>query len=135
MGECPQQYKLDVNDRYQAAVSAVVTLSTASLVLPIFFLKDINGFESGKPIMDSISKLVIWGWVLLGLSILSAIVYQYVSAKWVKMAWGQQADIFGMNISDRFAESALDITYFLMMVGFLGGLLCMIIFMVTFKPH
>lgn len=37
MNEFKNQWKIDVNDRYQKAVSVVVSLSTASLVLPIIF--------------------------------------------------------------------------------------------------
>jgi len=135
MSECPEQWKLDVNDRYQAAVGVVNSLAAASLVLPIFFLKDINGFESGKSITDSISCLVVVGRSLLGLSILSTIIYQYCSAKWVKLAWGKSADMFGIKVMEGPVEWALDITYFLMMTGFLSGLVCMIIFMVKFRPH
>ncbi len=133
MSECPEQWKLDVNDRYQAAVGVVSSLATASLVLPIFFLKDIVTSGPGKSIADSLTYLVIIGWLLLGLSILSAIVYQYSSAKWVKLAWKKDADMFGWPVKVNQVESALDFSYFLMMIGFLGGVVCMVIFMATFS--
>jgi hypothetical protein len=133
MSECPEQWKLDVNDRYQAAVGVVSSLATASLVLPIFFLKDMVSSESQQSIADSISWFVIAGWILLGLSILSAIIYQYCSAKWVKLAWGKEADMFGIKVTERPVENALDTTYFLMMAGFLSGLFCMLAFMATYR--
>ncbi len=133
MSECPEQWKLDVNDRYQAAVGVVSSLAAASLVLPIFFLKDVVTGDPGKSISDSLSWLVIVGWLLLAVSILSAIVYHYSSAKWVKLAWNREADMFGRPVSANQVEMALDVGYFLMMLGFLGGILCMLIFMATFS--
>lgn len=134
MSECPEQWKLDVNDRYQAAVAVVSSLATASLVLPIFFLKDVASPGSGKSIADSLTWLVIAGWVLLGVSVLCAVVYQYSSAKWVKLAWKQDADMFGVAVNSAHVERALDASYFVMMVSFALGVLCMVIFMATFVP-
>jgi hypothetical protein len=131
---CPEQWKLDVNDRYQAAVGVVSSLATASLVLPIFFLKDVASPGSGKSIADSLSWLVIAGWLLLGLSVLSAVIYQYSSAKWAKLAWKQDADMFGVKVNSSQVERALDASYFVMMVSFALGILCMVIFMATFVP-
>jgi hypothetical protein len=132
MSECPEQWKLDVNQRYQAAVGVVSSLATASLVLPIFFLKDVVSTGSGKSIADSLSCLVFAGWLLLALSILSAVFYHYCSAKWVKLAWGKKADMLGREVNSDQVEKALDISYFLMMVGFASGAICMVIFMTTF---
>lgn len=132
MSECPEQWKIDVNARYQAAVGVVSSLATASLVMPIFFLKDVVSTGAGKSIADSISCLVVIGWLLLGVSIFSAIFYQYSSAKWVKLAWGKKADMFGKTVNSGQVEKALDVSYFLMMLGFVCGVLCILVFMATF---
>lgn len=135
MSECPEQWKLDVNDRYQAAVGVVSSLSVASMVLPIFFLKDVAAIGSSKSIADVISGWVFVGWLCLSVSVLSAIIYYYCSAKWVKLSWRKTADMFGKNVTEAGVEKALDRSFFLMMTGFIVGLFCMVVFMVTFHTN
>src|SRR5712692_3231496 len=108
MNECPEQWKLDVNDRYQAAVGVVTSLSAASLILPIFFLKDMVGMDSGS-IIQSISAWIYGAWLSLSFSVLSGIVYYYSSAKWVKLAWQKNADMFGMPVGEGAVEGMLDV--------------------------
>jgi hypothetical protein len=89
MTEFKNQWKIDVNDRYQKAVGVIFNLSTASLVLPIIFLKEIVGVKNNQSIFEVISSssgLVFFNWGFLTLSILAAIIYFYCSAKWVKLA-------------------------------------------------
>ena len=135
MSECENQWKIDVNDRYERAVGVVTSLSSASLVLPILFLKDIASINSVTSFATSLNYWTFGGWILLSLSILSGIIYYFSSAKWVKLAWGQSADIFGIQVRERLIENLLDITYFIMMTGFLTGLAAMIVFMVTFTTN
>lgn len=132
MPDCVNQWKLDVNDRYGRAVGVVTSLSSASLVLPILFLKDVAKINSATSFASSLNAWAYWGWGLLSLSILSAIIYYFSSAKWVKLAWGKQADIFGIPVKDDLIEKFLDISYFLMMTGFITGLAAMTLFMVNF---
>lgn len=132
MADCPNQWKLDVNDRYERAVGVVTSLSSASLVLPIFFLKDIAEIDSVQSFSGSLNCWAYSGWVLLSLSVLSGIIYYFVSAKWVKLAWNQSTDIFGYPVNEEFIENLLDRSYFVMMTGFFLGLGTMIKYMVTF---
>jgi len=132
MPDCDNQWKIDVNDRYERAVGVVTSLSSASLVLPILFLKDIAKINSVTSFASSLNSWALWGWGLLSLSILSGIIYYFSSAKWVKLAWGKEADIFWLRVDEKFIEGLLDLSYFLMMTGFLSGLGAMIVFMVTF---
>ena len=139
MRDCVNQWKIDVNDRYQKAVGVVAGLSTASLILPIFYLKDIVGLGDDDSIADIITWLVYLAWGLLALSVLAAVIYYYVSAKWVKLAWGKKPDFFGKTrlfgwnmVSDKALERMLDGSYFTMMVGFIVGLFCMLVFVVNF---
>ena len=132
MAECPNQWKLDVNDRYGRGVGVVISLSSASLVLPIIFLKDIAHISSTQSFAKSLTCWAYSGWVLLSLSVLSGVIYYFCSAKWVKQAWGKDADIFGIEVTEDFIENLLDGSYFVMMSGFLLGLGAMIMYMVTF---
>ena len=132
MPETTNQWKMEVNDRYARGVGVVTSLSTASLVLPIFFLKDIALISSTASFANSLSCWAYLGWALLGFSALSGILYYYFSAKWVKLAWVGKADIFGKDIGESCTEKLLDGSYFVMMTGFLLGVTSMIAFMVTF---
>jgi hypothetical protein len=130
--ECPGQWKLDVNDRYQHAVGIVTNLATAALVLPVLFLKDILGLSEAQSIANAFNAWAYTGWLLLASSILAAVVYYYSSAKWVKLAWNRQADMFGKPVSEGFVENALDISYFVMMGGFVTGVGAILIYMLTY---
>jgi len=138
MAKCKKQWKIDVNDRYQNAVGVVASLSTASLVLPIIFLRDIAGVKDSQSIIDVISWLVYLSWIFLALSVFAAIIYYFCSAKWVKLAWGKDPDffgkkiLFGMNIDEKFIENLLDGSYLIMMIGFLLGLSFILIFIVNY---
>jgi len=132
MSNCPNKWKLDVNDRYERGVGVVTSLSSASLVLPILFLKDIAQISSTKSFVSSLSCWTYSGWFFLSLSVLSGIIYYFCSAKWVKLAWDKKADIFGKEVNESFVENLLDGSYFLMMTGFILGLGSMVIYMVTF---
>jgi len=109
MSNCPNQYRLDVNDRYQRGVNLVTSLATASLVLPILFLKDIVNATKNQPIADVLTSDVYLGWKLLAASIGLGILYYYFSAKWVKLAWKQKTDICWVKVNDCFVEFLLDI--------------------------
>ena len=133
MSDCPNKWKLDVNDRYQKAVGVVTSLSTAALALPIFFLKDIVDIKGAHSIAGALSLWTYVGWILLSISVLSGIIYYFCSAKWVKLAWGQKADIFGKEVSESSVETMLDVSYFFMMTGFIAGVFCTLEFVVNFS--
>ena len=138
MPECSKQWMLDVNDRYQKAVGVVTSLSTAALVLPIVFLRNIIGIDNTQSIADVINGLVYFSWSMLGISIFSGIIYYYCSAKWVKLAWGKKADFFGKKtilcnkIDIQYVEKYLDRSYFFMMFGFYTGLSSILLFIITY---
>ena len=132
MSDCQNQWKLDVNDRYGRGVGIVISLASASLVLPLLFLKDVAKISDTLSFSNSLSFWAYFGWVLLSMSVLSGIAYYFCSAKWVKLAWGKEADIFGTKVTELTVEKLLDGSYFLMMTGFVLGLASMITYIVTF---
>ena len=127
-----EQWKLEVNDRYQKAVGTIISLSTAAVGAPFVFLKDIHGNQA---IRNVLTCPAYWGWSLLAMSIVSAVVYYFFSAKWVKLALVNRADFFWIPLKKRFVEVVLDISYFLMMAGFLAGVYFMVQFMLTYVPQ
>jgi hypothetical protein len=66
-----ESWRLDVNERYQRAVSTIVTLATLVLGGPFLFLKTL---PPGKSLLDVLGHTV-WGEVSLGISILCAVIY------------------------------------------------------------
>lgn len=135
MGDCPNQWKLDVNDRYQKAVGVVTSLSTAASTFPIFFLKDLLEIKGARSIAEVLSFSVYLGWIFLAVSVLSGISYYFCSAKWTKLAWGKEADVFGIDVKEGPVETMLDVSYFFMMAGFVGGVFCILKFVVDFQLH
>ena len=128
---CPGQWRIDVNDKYQAAVGVVISLASGSMILPILFLKDVVRAEN-RSLAHLVNPWTYAGWTCLALSVLCGILYHYCSAKWVKLSWGKSADMFGVKVNDAFVEFCLDVTYFVMMLGFMLGLASMVVFMARF---
>jgi hypothetical protein len=126
-----EEWKLDVNERYQKAVGTVISLATAALGAPFVFLKDIHG---NQPIRSVLTWQAHRGGYLLALSIVSAVVYYFFSAKWIKLALVNKADLFWIPLKKWFVEFVLDVSYFLMMVGFLAGVYFMVQFMLSYIP-
>ncbi|MGH9747357.1 MAG: hypothetical protein ACRD59_14770 [Candidatus Acidiferrales bacterium] len=127
-----ERWKLDVNDRYQKAVATVITLSSAALVSPIVFLKDMLSLGEHNSIVTLLNRTAYIGWILLAVSIVCGLLYYYFSAKWTKLALTKSADVLWVPLNEKFSELALDLTYFFMMIGFLGGTACMLRFMATY---
>jgi len=132
MSNEPDKYKMDVNDRYQRGVALVASLSTASLVLPILFLKDIVKVTPPKTISDALTTSVYFGWALLAASIILGILYYYFSAKWVKLAWGKSTDICWLKTNEDVVEFFLDYSYLFMMLSFVSGLYFILSFIIDY---
>ncbi|MGH7782658.1 MAG: hypothetical protein ACREO5_02290, partial [Candidatus Binatia bacterium] len=88
-----ERWKLDVNDRYQKAVATVITLSSAALVSPIVFLKDMLSLGEHNSIVTLLNRTAYIGWILLAVSIVCGLLYYYFSAKWTKLALTKSADV------------------------------------------
>jgi hypothetical protein len=123
-----ERWKLDVNERYQKAVGTIITLATLVLGGPFLFLKTL---PTGKSLLNVLGH-TIWGEVSLGISILSAVIYFFFSAKWVKLALINKADFFYIPLGKKVVEFVLDLSYLLMMVGFLAGVYYIVRFMTTY---
>ena len=66
---------------YRGFASYLTQMSVASLILPIFFIRDIMGVPENESIGDHINLYIILSWVLLFTAIGSGIWYQYVATK------------------------------------------------------
>lgn len=89
-----EPWKLDTNSKYSEVVKTIMGLSTASLLLPVFMARDFLGIEAKTPLIKVLGCSVYWAWGFLAISILASIFFLYLSAKWVRLAWGKEAGIF-----------------------------------------
>jgi len=119
-------WRIAINDRYQKVVDTVMTLATSALVLPTFFLRELLAIPPGQKLIDSLNYKVFISWSALSLTILLGIIFQFTSAKWVKLAVGGKVHFLEQTLS-----LILDWTFWMMASGFGIGLASLLWFMVT----
>lgn len=121
-------WKIAVNDRYQKLVDLMVTLSVAAFVLPGLFLKDFLHVKPGTPLIKCLGEKIYVSWFFLALTIFSAGVFYYFSAKWIKNAAGQDT-LLGEFVIRLF----LNISYWVMIFAFIFALFHFGLFVWEFK--
>lgn len=122
-------WRRDTNERYREVIRLIMGLSTASLLLPVFFARDFLAIERGTPLIAVFSWEIYVSWLALGVAVCAAILFHYFSAKWIRLAWGKPAGImFLKNVSDRLVEALLDLTFWTSVVGFIAGLAMIMVF-------
>jgi hypothetical protein len=87
----PEVGKLEVNKQYQEAIKIVISLVTASLTLPIVFLKDILHVDAAN-VKDKLDPMAYASWVLLGISLLACVGFYVFSTKFTKAVYGMYAE-------------------------------------------
>lgn len=88
-----EPWKVDTNNKYSEVVKSIMGLATASVFLPVFLAREFLGIESEIPLKSVLGCSVYWSWALLAASILAGVFFIYLSAKWVRIAWGKEAGI------------------------------------------
>jgi hypothetical protein len=121
-----KDWRIETNDRYQKVVDTLITLATSALVLPAFFLREMLAIPSDQKLIASLNFKVFISWGALASAILLGIIFQYSSAKWVKLATGGK-----VCLSEKALCRLLDWTFWLMVGGFGIGLASLLWFMVT----
>ena len=104
-------WRLDTNNRYKDAIKIVMDLSTASLVIPVFFLRNLLSIPNDQPLIQALNFRVYCSWACLALAIIFGFLFYCASAKWVRLAWEKKAGFFRLNATDKFVEKILDITF------------------------
>lgn len=127
-----EPWKLDTNNRYRDAVKIVIDLSTAALVIPIFFLKDILQIPKGRALVEVLNCKIYASWGCLAFAICLGFIFYYASGKWVRLAWGQTAGFFRTNMTEQTVEKVLDVSFFGSILFFLLGIGLTVWFVVTF---
>lgn len=97
---------LEVNKQYQEMIKIVMNLVTATLVLPVVFLKNLGVDPSSMK-----GHLGFWAclsWSFLGLSLLSCLLFYFWSTKFAKAVYqGQEKQAKGVQIERYRDASAL----------------------------
>ena len=110
-------------------------LSTASLLLPVFFAREFLGVGKDTPLKDVFGCSIYWSWALSGLVIFSGIVFHFLSAKWARLAWGQKAGILGVDVSKNTVEGTMNVFFWVAVLAFMVGLALVIGFFVTYEAR
>ncbi len=124
-----QEWKGKANAEYQKVIGAIIALATAALILPTLFLKDFIALPQGTALLPKLTMSVFVYWGCLSLAILSGVVFYYVSAKWLKQAYGGP-----VSVSEKALECWLDVSFWLTAALFIGGLLCFVWFIAMYAP-
>jgi hypothetical protein len=127
-------WRLDTNERYREVVRTLMGLSTASLLLPVFFAREFLSIDAKTPLREVLGPSVYWSWALLGFAVFFGVVFHYLSAKWVRLAWGQEAQVFWIKVSDPFVDRALDLCFWATVIFFFAGVGLIVMFFVAYAP-
>ncbi|MBD5770158.1 hypothetical protein [Marinomonas colpomeniae] len=118
-----EPWKLDTNNKYSEVIKSVFGLATASLLLPVFMARSFLDISSEKPLSEIFSGSIYLAWLSFGVAILSCVFYQYLSAKWVRIAWGKKAGIFwSSDTKEDKLECCMEFSFWLSVLFFIAGL-------------
>lgn len=109
-------------------------LSTAVLLLPVFFAREFLGLEPKIPLNVVLTATVYWSWAFLAFAVFAGVVFHFLSAKWVRLAWGQSVSLLGFPVNDAFLERTLDFFFWATVLAFLVGIGLIVVFFVTYEP-
>jgi ABC-type multidrug transport system fused ATPase/permease subunit len=89
-----QEWMLKTNSQYMEMIKVVMNLATASLVLPLFFVKNFVAQTDSQPPSQSFHWQAYSSWISLLLSLLFGLIFCWASAKYVKVVSGGKEDSF-----------------------------------------
>lgn len=131
--EIKEPWKLDTNSKYSEVVKTIMGLSTASLLLPVFMAREFLGVDEKTPLIKVLGCSVYWAWLLLAISILASVFFLYLSAKWVRIAWGKEAGLFwAKSTKESTIEKLMEISLWGSILLFGLGLFLTIYFFVNY---
>src|SRR5262245_55486251 len=84
----PTNWKLVVNANYQDLFKILMSLTTASLVVPFFLIKNFLAVPRGKSLSDYLPRAAYWFWALMFASLVCDAVFFYASTKFLKVVSG-----------------------------------------------
>ena len=131
--EIKHPWKRDTNSKYSEVVKTIMGLSTASLLLPVFMAREFLGIDPKAPLVNVLGCSVYLAWGLLGASILFGVFFHYLSAKWMRIAWGKEAGIFwAKSNTEPTVERLMEISFWFCVIFFGVGLFLTISFFINY---
>jgi len=97
------EWKLKANANYQEVMKTLMTLMTASLVLPIWFIRNFLPVGPTEPIGKYLYPWAYCSWIFLALALVCGMFFYAASAKFVKVVCGGRE-----TRSETFFEGARD---------------------------
>jgi len=116
-------WEFAVNSTYQEVMKTFLSLVTASLVLPLFLIRNFVRVPEGEPISDYLGRSAYWSWALQFLSLVCCMVFFWASAKYVKVLSGGTETWWGHPVSYSSFETLRDLSASGSVLFFLAGLL------------
>jgi len=83
-----KEWRLKTNSQYTEMMKVVMNLATASLVLPVVFVRNFVALKDGQPTAQSFHWTVYCSWASLLLSLLFGLIFGWASAQYVKVVSG-----------------------------------------------
>lgn len=129
-----EPWKLDTNGKYTEVMKTIMGLSTASLLLPVFMARNFLVIDTSKPLVEVFTYSIYWAWILFGISILSGVFFQYLSAKWVRIAWDKEAGIFwNKKTKESTIERCMELSFWMCILMFAFGLMLTVVYFISYK--
>lgn len=82
------EWKLPVNANYQELMKTLMSLVTASLVLPLFLIRTFLGVKEGEPIAHHLRPWAYISWGSMLLSLACCMSFFFASTKFLKVVSG-----------------------------------------------
>ena len=131
--EIKEPWKLDTNSKYSEVVKTIMGFSTDYLLLPVLMAREFLGIETKIPLRNILGCSVYWAWGVLAGSVLSGVFFLYLSAKWVRIAWGKEAGIFwAKNTKESTVERLMEFCFWFCILLFCIGLFLTVWFFVNY---
>ena len=126
-------WRFDTNERYREVVRSMMTMSTATLLLPVFFAREFLAVDKNIPLKCVFGRLIYSSWVVLAVGILSGIFFHYISGKWMVYAWGRKdVQIWLWDTTEDGVEKMLNWSFWISFAGFVAGVGLILGFFLSF---
>lgn len=123
-----KEWRLTTNDHYLEVMKSLMSLITASFVLPLFFIKNFVGADRTLKSFPDYYR-AYEAWVFLGLALVCGMIFYWASAKYVKVVSGGEEKSFWVrvichkeSVPYNWFETSRDTMAALTIVCFLAGI-------------
>ena len=132
MEDMPEPWRKDTNQRYSEVVRSVMALATASLLLPVFLAREFLGISHEIPLLAVLDFKAYFAWLFLATSIVSGVAFMYLSAKWMRLAWGKKAGILCLrDTKESTVERWMEVFFWASILAFVAGIVMTVVFFTT----